>query len=85
MFIIDNCNIGVERKISFINETKWYEICPRPKGWVQKMFQTTQPNFVKGVCVCVFVFVYVCVCVCSCMWVFIRVPVCVCVCVLKEP
>ncbi len=28
---ISNCNIHVERKISFMNKMKWYEIWPRKK------------------------------------------------------
>ncbi len=46
--ILGNCDINVERKILFMNETKWYKIWPRPKGWVQKIFWTFLPNFVKG-------------------------------------
>jgi hypothetical protein len=30
-----------------MNETKWYKIWPRLKGWVQKMFWTLLTNFVK--------------------------------------
>jgi hypothetical protein len=35
-------------KILFMNEMNQYKIWPRPKGWVQKIFQTLPPNFVKG-------------------------------------
>ncbi len=42
---ISNCE---EQNISFMNETKWYEIWLRLKGWVQKIFQTSPPNFRKG-------------------------------------
>jgi hypothetical protein len=44
-----NCDIHVKRKISFMNETKQFEILPRPKGWVYKILRTLLPNFVKGV------------------------------------
>jgi hypothetical protein len=30
--IVGNSNIHAEQKISFMNEMKQYEICPRPKG-----------------------------------------------------
>ncbi len=43
-----NCDTCAKRKILFLNEMKLYEIWPRPKGWVQKIFQTLPPNFVKG-------------------------------------
>ncbi len=26
---------------------KWYEIWPRPKGWVKKILRNLRPNFVK--------------------------------------
>ncbi len=45
---LGNCDIHAEQKISSMNETKWYEICLRPKGWAQKIFQILLPNFCKG-------------------------------------
>ncbi len=33
-----NCDIHAEQKISFINETKQYEICPNLKGWFELIF-----------------------------------------------
>ena len=35
-------------KYLFMNETKQNKIWPRPKGLVQKIFQTLLPNFSKG-------------------------------------
>ncbi len=46
--LVAKCDIRAERKISFMNETKQYEIWPRLKGWVQNIFQALPPNFVKG-------------------------------------
>jgi hypothetical protein len=45
---LGNCDIHAGWKISFTNKTKLYKIWPRPKGWVQKIFQTLPPNFVEG-------------------------------------
>ncbi len=45
---IGNCDIHAEWKILFIDNTKQNEIWPRLKGWVQKIFWTLVPNFVKG-------------------------------------
>jgi hypothetical protein len=45
---IGNCDICAEGKISFMNEIKRNKIWPRPKGWVQKIFQTLLANFSKG-------------------------------------
>jgi hypothetical protein len=35
MSLLGNSAIHVEQNISFMNETKWYKIKHRPKGWVQ--------------------------------------------------
>ncbi len=44
-----NFDIHADRKILFMNETKWYKIWPRPERLsFKKIFQTLQPNFVKG-------------------------------------
>ncbi len=45
-----NCNIRAKRKILNTNETKWYKIRPRLKGWFHKIFQPLLPNFIKGLC-----------------------------------
>ncbi len=51
---IRNCYIHAEQKISFMNKTKWFEIWPRPKDWVrkiflaQKIYKTLPPNFGMG-------------------------------------
>jgi hypothetical protein len=45
---VGNHYICAQQKILFINETKWYKIWSRPKGWVKKIFQTLPSNFVKG-------------------------------------
>ncbi len=47
--ILGNHNMHVKQNILFANETKQYEICPKPKGLVQKILQTLPLNFVKGV------------------------------------
>jgi hypothetical protein len=47
---LGNCYMHAEQKILFTNEMKRYRIWPRPKGWVQKIFQTLLPNFVKCHC-----------------------------------
>ncbi len=44
---LGNCDICAEQKILFMNEMKRYEIWPRLKGWVQKIFQTFLPNLTK--------------------------------------
>ncbi len=31
--------IHAQQKILFKNETKWYEISPKPEGWVKKSFK----------------------------------------------
>ncbi len=36
--VIGKCNMRVRQKILFMNETKWYKICLRLKGWAQKFF-----------------------------------------------
>ncbi len=43
---LGNCNIHPERNISFVNETKWYEIWLKLKGWLQKIFQILPQNFI---------------------------------------
>jgi hypothetical protein len=45
---VGDCDIHARRKISFMNETKRYDIWPGPKGSVQKIFQNLPLNFVKG-------------------------------------
>ncbi len=45
---LGNCDIHLNRNILFKTGLKRYEIWPRPKGWVQKIFRTLPPNIVKG-------------------------------------
>jgi hypothetical protein len=40
-------NIFAQQKISFNDEMKQYENRSRLKGWVQKIFLTWPPNFIK--------------------------------------
>ncbi len=42
---LGKCDICAKEKILFANGTKWYKILTRPKGWVQKIFQTLLPNW----------------------------------------
>jgi hypothetical protein len=44
---LSNCDICSNQNILFMTGLKQYEIWPRPKGWVQKIFRTLPPNFVK--------------------------------------
>ncbi len=44
---LGNCDIYTLWKILFINKMKRCKICPRPKGWVKKIFQTLPPNLLK--------------------------------------
>ncbi len=39
LFELGNCDIHANRKISFMNEMKRYEIYPRLKGWIKKSFE----------------------------------------------
>ncbi len=43
-----NCKFHAWRKILFNNAMKENEILLRPKGWVQKIFWTWWPNFIKN-------------------------------------
>ncbi len=45
--LIGNCDICVDQKISFMNETKWNKILAWPKLWVQKNL----PNFTAKISV----------------------------------
>jgi hypothetical protein len=43
---VGNCDIRVERKISFTNKVKQYKIQPRLNGWAQNNL----PNFTAKFC-----------------------------------
>jgi hypothetical protein len=45
---IGNCDICAEQTILVMNETKWYDIQPKSKDRVQKIFRTLSSNFIKG-------------------------------------
>ncbi len=47
-FKLSNCDICAERKISSMKSTKQYKIWPSPKDWLQKIFRTLPPKFIKG-------------------------------------
>jgi hypothetical protein len=44
---IGNYNICAKQKILVMNEMKQYEIQPKLKGWVQKIFYSWPPIFVE--------------------------------------
>jgi hypothetical protein len=48
LLTIGSCDICTEQNILVMNETKWYEIQPKSKDRVQKIFRTLSSNFIKG-------------------------------------